>query len=861
MKLKGKLRIEFHHKDTGEETKPPYEQENLIFDATYLAILGASPSAQFGTITSTTAIVISSTTTPPSAGTPTITNVLATGSIPVGVTSPIWYESITPNFGEIQNQINAPTGSARTFYTVGLRRAAVDLTATLLTVPCTQELFEVLTIFYRVEVSNSDGERLSPRFVRDFGGALFGRKTCRHELLGTSYADVPSQEYIDPRQNLELISNPVSPNRDWTTKTTVNSHYKYKESTTFQIAQSGAPGATDEFIGLIFNSMLTGRSNTTAPSSTFIAGTDNEVTTSAYRISRYNPTTINIDPLKPVFQPPFQKIWTHRAAAPLPFFDVNNAAIGSSYPVIEGIWTGKWPEIYRYIITSNTGNYRFSKRNHLGFSGNTYSDRLVGCPFRNTSTPAALGMHGWNAEDNDLLRWSNTQVVQYDPTGVTLLDLMNGDYTNWDSTTTPALGVTTLRQCAVDTTNGLIYCACRSTGLWIIDVTNGTVTQQVATPCYGVDVGRNNVAWAIFEGFLRRSTNWTTNLTFTYVGLTDSNWSRALFLKADPENVSDRLAIIITSPSTPATNRRVVWYDFATVTTSTGLDSANIRQWAASLDVSDSGSFWAVSGLRLNFGNATTSALATPPSQSVTHSVWGSVSLYKIAFYNNFLIATTTIVNASNVTQNTFTTLGTTATVLHLQGGIVALTESLRQCFTDNTYIWEEYGWDGSTWVLGNPNSKPTHNTNDATIQGLTIRWEAGATSPQFQSGDFFTQGICYGTWKDNGTTIYYENFWYVKAVHFDVAIAPTSIPASPPYELPFPDASNPLFLRVETDSVYELNKFTIDGVAVPTIYTAGQAPGVGEVTIEAIGSTAKVTFNAADAGKSFAGTYSWIEA
>ena len=859
--LKGKIRIEFRHIETGEETKPAYEQENLIFDATYLLLLGRVPPVVFSNLNPpSTVIIISSTTTPPSAGTPTITNVLATGFVGVGVTSPIWYESIIPNFGEIQNQINAPTVSARTFYTVGLRRNTTDLTATLLTIPCTQELFEVLTIFYRIEVSNTSGERLSPRFIRDFGGAIFNRKECRHDILGTSYADVPTQDYIDARQNSEVLPNPTGLNRQWTTTAIINSHYKYKQSTTFQIAQSGAPGATDEFIGLIFNSMLTGRSNNTNPSTTFIPGTDNEVTTSAYRISRYNPSTINIDPLKPVFQPPFQKIWTHRASALLPFFDVDNVAIGSSFPVIEGTWTGHWPELYRYTITSGTGDYKFAKRNHLGFNGNTYSDRSVICPFCNISTPAATGMHGWRVEDNDLLRWSNTQIVQYDPTGVTLLNLMNGDYTNWDSTTTPALNVTTLRQCAVDTTNGLIYCACRATGLWIIDVINGTTTQQVATPCYGVDVGRDDVAWAIFEGFLRNSTNWGTDLTFTYTGLTNGFWSRALFLKADPENVSDRLAVVITSPATPATNRRVVWYEGSTATTSLGRDNADVRQWAASLDVSDSGGFWAISGSRLNFGNATTNAIASPPNQNVTHSVWGANNLYKIAFFNNFLIAITSIVNASNVAQNTFTSLGTTATILHMQGGIVIGSNFLRQCFTDNIYAWEEYGWDGGAWVLGNPNSKPTHATDDPTIQGLTIRWEAGAIAPQFQSGDFFTQGICNGTWKDNGTTIFYENFWYTKAVHFDVAIAPTIIPAIAPYELPFPDAANPLFLRVETDSVSDLNKFTIDSVSVPTIYVSGEAPGPGEVTISAVGSGAKATFNAADTGKTWAGTYSWIE-
>lgn len=996
MKLKGKIRIEFHDTN-GKQTQEPVEETNLIFNQTYLTILDVSPNAVFAAAS----ILISSTTTPPDFNAPTITNVLAGGSVPSGVTSPIWYESITPNFGEIQNQIAAPT-TARTFYTVGLRAPIFgDLTATLLTIPCTQNAFEILTIYYRIEVMNSSGERLSPRFTRDFGGKLFNKKECFHGTLGTSYCNAPSNlyPYIDTQQDISLINTAVSGGA-WGAAAIISSHYKYKENRTFKIAQSGVPGDTDEFVGYIFNSLLTGNSNKILPGVAFIAANYTENTSSAYRVSAYAPQTVNIDPTKPVFQPPFQKIWSHRINAPLPFFDPSNAAIGTAYPMIAGTWTGIWPELYRYTITlggaMGTSQYKFSKRLHLGFNGNAYSDRTVICPFRNPNTPAAAGMHGWRFEDNDLLRWSSTQIVQYDNTGVTLLDLMDGSYTNWDATTTPILNVTKLRQCAVDTTNQLIYCACRDTGLWIIDVANGTTIQQIPTPCYGVDVGRNNVAVAIVDGGIYQSTDWTTPVTFTFTGISDGNWSRVFFLKADPEDTSDRLAIVADNGSgirrvvwaqlnppplpptptatrywrvkntTPATGGDAQWicyelifqnefgiditvggtstntaafdknggtfssigvganltlqYTFASpvvvyqllisnlnngsnipptnydleyspdniswmiagsFTTGTnsgqyypyitpylpndvalGYEGAEIKQWAASLDVSDTGGFWAIASLRLFFGTTMTQAIASPPVQSLIHSVWGNVNLYKISFYtstpgNEFLIGNTAIVNSSNISQNAYAALGTTATVLHMQGGIVALSNAVRQLFTDNIYAWENYGWNGSNWILNNTNSKPTHTSIDTLIQGLTIQWMAGT----FQLGDFFTQGILNGTWKDNATTVFIENFWYTKAVHFDVALpGALTVPAIAPYEIPFPAASNPVFARIETDSVSALNKFTIGGVVVPTIYVNGESAGPGELTIYPTGAGAKAVFNAVDAGKTWAGTYSWIE-
>lgn len=858
MKLTGIIRIEFHHKDTLQETRSPLTQTNLIFDQTYLAILGSTPNPVF----SNAAIYISGQTTAPQLSDTNSTDVLAEGFVPGSVTSPVWYESVEPNFGEIINQINAP-GVDRTFYTVGLKTGSTFWCATLLSIPCTQQAFEVLTIYYKIQVQNTAGERLTSRFTRDFGGALFARKTCNHLILSTSYCNPPTQEYTDAfigvAPSEQIISLEGFGQRfAWDDAEIVDSHYKYKESLTCQIAQSFPPGI-DQNIGWIFNAMLTGSSNSLEYSAGYVGGNYTENTSSVYRISRYTSKTINIDPLKPVFQPPFQKIWSHRASAPLPFFDPINTAIGSNYPEVGGAWQGKWPELYRYTITTDTGDYKFSKRLHLGFNGNTYSDRVLSNPFRNPNTPAAPKMHGWRNEDNDLLRFSDTQIVQYDATGVTLLDLMSGNYSNWDATTTPVLSVTSLRQCAVDVTNKLIYCACRDTGLWIINVTSNTTIQQVPTPCYGVDVGRNNVAYAIFNGFLSASTNWLTNLPFTYTGLTDSNWSRALFLKADPEHISDRLAIVMNSPDTP--NRRVIWYEGTTSTSYAGLDDSNINQWAASLDVSDTGSFWATAGLRLNFGDDSTGAIASPPTQSINHSVWGNVNLYKIAFYNQYLITNTAIVDTNNTFINNYAEIGTTGAIIHLQGGITVFTNFLRQLFTDNNYCWENYGWDGSNWVLDNVNPKPTHSTTDALIQGLTIKWVQGADAPFSQSGDFFTQGILNGTWKDNATTVYYENFWYTKAVHFDEVLpSGLTVPLVPPYEIPFPAASNPVFLRIETDSLNELNKFTLNGIVIASLYANGETPGPNEITIVPTTSSARAIFNSADVGKTWGGTYTWIE-
>ncbi len=475
MRLKGSIRIEFLDSKTLQPTREPYEQENLIPDNTYELILGLIPrSIGSSPGSGTTKISISTSTTVPSANNHTLTDIIATGYIPTGVVSPKWYESVEPNFGEIQNRIDALT-VPRDFDTVGLTNLATSSSQanlstttyayTLLDTTCTQQAFEVLNIFYRVTFLNTDGERLSPRFVRDLGGVFFGIKDCNHYFLGTTPFDPPSQTYIDPyfgteSRLIDSINIGTSIANRWdSTPSAIADHFKWKESKLFQIQQSGVPTHTDMYIGKIFNSLLTGLSNDNLPAPTtpgFIGGSYTENVSAAYRISRITETNNPAVAGRPVFDPPFQKIWTHKENAPLPFFDSLNTATGTGALAIAGTWTGGFPELYRYTIVTGgevaTATYKLAVRKHLGFVGNTYTDELVNTPFRNPNTPAAEGHHGYLEIHNDLLRWSDTQIVQYDETGVTILDLMDGSWASWDSTTSPSLNVTNLKQCAVDTT-------------------------------------------------------------------------------------------------------------------------------------------------------------------------------------------------------------------------------------------------------------------------------------------------------------------------------------------------------------------------------------------------------------------------
>ena len=825
LQLKGSARIEVRDSRNGE-LKDVREQNNLIFDQTLIDLLNWEVNSNFNAAR----ISISTQQTNPTPGNRQLTQIIGTGAVPTGVTSPQYYPQVSPPFGEIRNIINA-VGTPRTFYTIGLTAlgggdSQNNLTTNaycylLLSLPCTQGQFDFLDIYYRIEFLQT-GQRLTPEAVVDFGGDCFGLRRFRISHLYASFAKAPLQNYkrLPIVNQIPIASFENNASVNWTSGLVVNSHFKFRQT----LSQGETFG-----VGVIMGLMLTGNSDTGV----------------AYRWEQYPKTS------------PIQNGFFQKAGSNKPFFDPVN--FGSSQGKIflseqsAGSWGDRFPELYQIQINSSgaTGaaTYRFRMRKHLGFSGNSYTDSSGVSPFRNSAQPAADGMHGYRIEDCDPQRYSATQIVQYDISGVTLLNLINGNYQNWDATTSPALPCNQIRQVVTD--GSKIWVGDRSAGLYEIDPVANTVMQRIGAQCYGVDVGRNGRIWALVEGGLRNSDDWLLNRPFTFTGVSDNNWSKVQFLKADPQNVSDRIALMVDAG---AGSYRVVWWDATSASAVTGLSSTNLKPFPSSFDVSDAGGFWASQGLRHNFGNATTSVLNGINSQTLTHSIYGSQALYKVNFFNEFLICSDRIVNSANVTQNTYSAIGGT-TILHMDGGIVLAATAMRQLFTDNAYCWQQYGWNGANWELNNANAKATHASDQPLINGLQLKFQDGATAPHFFATDFFSVAVCHGLLKDSATTLYWQSAWYTKPVFFDVPVpGGVTVPAGLIYT--FPAASDPNFIFMETDSP-KLYNFAIAGITVPTVYTDGTTnPAPGEVTIDSAGFA---RFNAADVGKTFTGTYAWV--
>lgn len=732
--------------------------------------------------------------------------------------SNLFYPNESPPFGEIVGRFNPP-GTPRTINSIGLKQDGLTFCYTQLTIPCIQGQFEFVDIYYRIQFSGACGINYkNNKAYLDFANYFFNKgANFRFDHTYTGFAKYPAQNYTNLSiDNAQLI---YSNGTDFEFKgQRIAAYYKSK----YTISGNYAFGT-----GRIFSILLHGITN------------DGNT---CYDYTPYEQSRI------------IQNGFWQKSTSTTPFFDTNN--FGSSQGIITLVndnWSAKFPDMFRieFGTTGNTGvaTYKFKTRKFLGFTGNNYTDISINSPYRNYKESAIADLHGWDlTKCIDILRYSDTQIVQYDITGVTLLDVYTGDVTNWDSTTTPALPVTNLRQVAIDITNSKIYCACRDTGLYEIDVIGNTVTNLVATNCYGVDVGTK--IWAMFNGSLRNSDNWGVTVPFTFVGISDGNWSKVMFLKADPLNVNHRIAII---REVTANNYGVVWFDSTLINGVTGYNGSEIRIFPSSVDICDTSDFWATYGLKLNYGSNTTQVLTAQSTLAITHVVYGVITAYKIDFYQDFLICSNRIVNSSNTNQNSYTTLTDTGTNLHLVNGICVFSKYMRCLFTDNTYIWQSYGWDGVNWALGNANYKTTHGTEDALINGLKIKFTDGQPGVQFNNTEHFIINACYGLLKDSATTVFYEKAYYTQEL-IKITLTPVTISGTSMNLIDYQTDVNALIIEGDSPQMHTL---TINSIPVGNVYVNGFFPEPGAVTIDVV--TGIISFNPIDVGKTLGGDYYYL--
>ncbi|MGB3207434.1 MAG: hypothetical protein WBB28_20810 [Crinalium sp.] len=893
LQLKGEVEIRVIDATTGE-IKSIQKQSNLIPDETLRHILRDRYYGYGGHFTpgifAELRIGISTSTVPPRKDNYLVDAIAAVGFIATGVVSPKIFPAANPPYGQIQNRILF-IGAVRSFRTIFLTAAASNdnyaspqtqqaYAYTLLDLPCTQGVNDILELFYRIQVVLSPGAglNLSSRASSDFLKALFGKSyqgyASQHWQLyfigntSTSPASPPAANlgYKDLFYGFnEITSLSGQDSAGWEGRTTpifFGNYFKTKLGKNF---------SQDFHVGRLFNLLLQGLSD---PGNSVEAG-------------YYAGAALASRAIFPPDRSPAQVKFSHSSDATMPFYDPQKLAFGSGVPNFSGNWSSLYPQMFRISIvaTGNVGTstYKIAVRPTFGYAGNTWNDEFVFTPFRNPMVPAAPGMHGWQivGQTKDYtnnscqdLRYSDTEIVQYDSTGVTKLDIMSGNFSNWDATTVPALPVTDIAQVAC-VPGGNIYVACRTAGLFQISA--NAVTLLSATPCYAVDVGRNNRVFAFFSDRLSCSDDWTAALDFSSANLPPADYTKINYLKVDPEHLDDQM-LIVHSPVT--NNVKMTWWAMATgIAIAQGTDWGyppdydNIRR-PRCLDVSDTGSFWAFFGQQ-GYPRKLTYGLAQH------FDFRGGSNEYPpgcgINFIGDKLILRDKLVDITgavvpNSTFNDLHTGGAIKHLLHMGDGIVLDGYRLRYLFagrggTDTT-AWKEYGWDGLDWVLGNAGAKATHADAQALppkFGGLSIAFAEGTTTPSFNAGDYYTQAYCKGVLKSNREPLSIESSFYLKPLLKNQSISgtvpATGVPALIVNASPYgSDATlkDPAFAAFEADAV-NLHSITIAGYADPATILRNRNTAPAPNQISANFQSGALTFNDGDRGKAVTGSYGYV--
>jgi hypothetical protein len=822
MKTQGYVKI---IKRVGDRITQVIEKENLIIRNYYEMLLRWSlPGTLFDH-----KIFISSNNDAPDFDFPPLTTLPDTSI--ASTTAQSWIDSIIPPFIQFQAQY-PPPGIDVVFQTVGLYDNFGGSVSAylLLDTPCVQGEDEFLDIFYRVQFTNT-GNTTFDSAVYDFAQTLVGPPSTG---VTSTILNYPASYYfgaIDPafldeyefpyapRQNLiDGYPGSFGATNSWEDGVAVNSHFKFKMTASFD--------ALTQQIGKIIKQILIAYNN------------ENYY---AYYLDKTNNPQ------------PIQSFFAHSSAATVPFFDSLTAASGNGVISLAGTWNNGFPDLYKITITAggNTGTatYKLSRRKWLGFDGNTYTDLVVPCPYLNPYKAAANNFHGWRDENAHRLRFSDTKIVQYDDTGVSLLDLLDGSYTTWNSSSTPVLSVTLLRQCAVN--DDKIYAACRSTGLWIIDVNTNTITHPITSPCYGVDVGRSDIVFAVVpSGILTSDDGYTTSLD-----LDVADKSTVLYIKVDPENVNDQAGIVI---DTGSSTYQIKWWQKSDESTTDG--NVVTVPFPGGFDVSDSGSIWCDGSATHVWGGTTLNGFGVFyfTSKTVTTTLYGSILLYQVQFYNNSIIGFDGLYDefgvqvVAYIQSNLIVSPFESPFVVHMVDGIIATSEYMRQLFTDNVYCWRDFGWNASAWIEGNSNSKTTHTGVQDLIDGITIAFANGDSPPAWVNTDYYTFAGADALVKDNATTLFIEHNWYSAPASY--ATISTTIPGG--LEITIPEAVTASFITLEVDSP-RVHEFEIDSSPVTLVRGDGSSPAPNEVTVYADG---RIQFNAADIGKTFSGRYLYVK-
>jgi hypothetical protein len=724
-------------------------------------------------------LYISSSTQTPDRYVTTVSGLIARCAPPTGATEVSWVEATdeSPMYGELRGRL-VFTGASRTFRTVVVGENAPNANAvgtTYLSTSAyayvlfennvTQGAFETIDIFYRVYFVNEVGLGLPKGgdLIRNIGRVLFG--------LDAKFISSFDNE-SSPRQtpSLTFLPNPNNYNF-WVSDTSTNISANIIGSTkglsvnrdisrllsNLEFKLGGNSIGLDAFTGRVINTLAVGDLDSTG--------------LTAVAIQLVNPS-----------RNPIQTSWGKSNNAVSAFYDASWTANGSGRMIPSGSWTGYYPDMYRIRIV-DSGNigvatYRLERQRFTHYKGNSWSQTLDVIPFlgyRYSRVPFT-NSHGHQNHLNYKV-FNDRTLIRWDSTGVTMIDILNGVYKNFDvnndiTVSNANLPVTNIKQ--LEIFNGKIYVACSDTGLWEINPAGGTnsIVRLVTTPVYAVASAFNQTALDLFivtnNGITNLSSNWSTFFNPSNANITSMGWANVFALIGCTSSNRPNADFVIHLRN--GSNFALVWWSRSigngsanSVTFNTTVTGGIIPQEKA-VQVSTFGDFWIFHAVNtFSFRANSFGSQATQNGDYSPENV-SEETVKRIGFFdeNNFYYARQEFQNGSDIfislRNNSVVEVASVNkltqrlpdTSLYLGRNLFFVGGTIGVCSLE----WESWGWDGSAWVKDHSGVKTIHADSQPILDGLSINFQNGQTGVSFQSQDFYTIPVCYGVLGDNARYI-----------------------------------------------------------------------------------------------------------
>jgi|GEM_PF-4752734 len=716
-------------------------------------------------------LYISSSTETPDRYVTTVSGLIARCEPPTGATEVSWVEATdeSPMYGELRGRL-VYTGASRTFRTVVVGENSQNLSTSAYAYVrfennVTQGAFETIDIFYRVYFVNEVGLGLPKGgdLIRHIGRVLFGleRKFISSNINDFSPRQTPSLTFLPNPNNYNFWVSDTSTNLSTRPSGTISGLSINRDISrllsNLEFKLGGNSQGLDAFTGRVINTLAVGDLDSTG--------------LTAVAIQLVNPT-----------RNPIQTSWGKKNNAVSAFYDATWSANGSGKMIPSGSWTGYYPDMYRIQIV-DSGNigvatYRLERQRFTHYTGNSWGQTPDVIPFlgRRYSRVPFTHSHGHQNHLNYKV-FNDRTLIRWDSTGVTMIDILNGVYKNFDvnndtTVSNANLPVTNIKQ--LEIFNGKIYVACSDTGLWEINPAGGTnsIVRLVTTPVYAVASAFNQTALDLFivtnNGITNLSSNWSTFFNPSNTDITSMGWANVFALVGCTSSNRPNAEFVIHLRN--SSNFALVWWS-----RSIGNSSANsvtfnsnvtggIIPTEKAVQVSTFGDFWifhavsaSASSFRANsFGSQATENGAYSPADVIVgntkrigffdennfyYSRQNSNNSTFISVRNNSVVEVPSAIVVSQWLSDTLLYLGRN---LFFVGGTIGV------CSLE----WESWGWNGSAWVKDHSGVKTTHADSQPILDGLSINFQNGQTGVSFQSQDFYTLPVCYGVLGDNARII-----------------------------------------------------------------------------------------------------------